>query len=495
MNALVEKIEDHLWPEPKPLPSTLLPVASFEPELAPDALRAWIMDISERMQCPPEYAAVSAVVGAGAVVGRRLGIRPQAQTDWFEVPNLWGCIVGRPGVMKSPAMRHALGPIHRLEAKAADENSAALAVHAAEAERFKIGQSVARKAARKGERALDDLAGVQPSAPPQRRYIVNDTSYEKLGEIMADNPNGVMAHRDELIAMLKPLDREENAAARGFYLQAWNGKDGYTFDRIMRGHTHIEACCLSLLGATQPARLSVYLKDAVSGGAGDDGFAQRLGLLVWPDVSPDWRDVDRFPDADARRRANMVFDRLDAMTPEAVEAERDEFEPIPFLRFTPDALDEFRTWRCGHEERLRRGDLHDALTSHLNKYRGLVPKLALLFHLIDGGIGPVGVPSLTRALAWADYLETHAARAFASVTCARTSAARAILARLKAGELGQRLTARDVYRKGWAGLGDAREVGEALELLDAYDWLRGDDVATGGRPSTVYVVNPKGIAA
>jgi putative DNA primase/helicase len=36
------------------------------------------------------------------------------------------------------------------------------------------------------------------------------------------------------------------------------------------------------------------------------------------------------------------------------------------------------------EKRLR-GDLHPALESHLAKYRKLVPALALICHLVDGG--------------------------------------------------------------------------------------------------------------
>jgi hypothetical protein len=65
---------------------------------------------------------------------------------------------------------------------------------------------------------------------------------------LADNPNGTLAFRDELVSLLKTLDREEHIAAREFFLTAWNGTSGYTFDRIMRGKTHIEAACLSLLG-------------------------------------------------------------------------------------------------------------------------------------------------------------------------------------------------------------------------------------------------------
>src|SRR5262249_24101529 len=29
---------------------------------------------------------------------------PQSKTDWVEVPNLWGMFIGRPGMLKSPAM-------------------------------------------------------------------------------------------------------------------------------------------------------------------------------------------------------------------------------------------------------------------------------------------------------------------------------------------------------------------------------------------------------
>jgi Protein of unknown function (DUF3987) len=84
----------HGWPDPVPLPEGLSRVESFEPELLPDAIAPWVMDIAERMQCPPDYIATAALVGLGAVLGRKVGIRPQQQTDWFEVPNRWGCIVG-----------------------------------------------------------------------------------------------------------------------------------------------------------------------------------------------------------------------------------------------------------------------------------------------------------------------------------------------------------------------------------------------------------------
>jgi hypothetical protein len=49
-----------------------------------------------------------------------------------------------------------------------------------------------------------------------------------------------------------------------------------------------------MLGSTQPGRISEYLLQAIRGGRGDDGLIQRFGLLVWPDISGEWKHVDRW---------------------------------------------------------------------------------------------------------------------------------------------------------------------------------------------------------
>src|SRR5262249_24398895 len=84
------------WPKPKPLPSGLASVESFSFDFLPDALSPWFEDIAIRLQCPPDYVAVAALTSLGSLIGRRIGIKPQLKTDWVEIPNLWGCIIGRP---------------------------------------------------------------------------------------------------------------------------------------------------------------------------------------------------------------------------------------------------------------------------------------------------------------------------------------------------------------------------------------------------------------
>lgn len=495
------------WPAPMPLPDGLLPVMAFDYALLPDTLTPWARDICERVQCAPDFVAVAIMAGLGSIIGRKLGIRPQARTDWTVTPNQWALVVGRPGVLKSPALEAALSPIKRLAAVATE-------AHKADIDQHRIAVRVAKLAAEEGEKSARKLLGKlpgadvshllgteEPEAPALRRYIAVDSNAASLGELHRQNHNGLLVHRDELVSLLRSLDREDQAEARGFYLTGWNGDSSYTFDRIGRGlNLHIPAVCLSMLGSTQPGRLAGYIGHAVKGGAGDDGLIQRFGLLVWPDTGGEWQNVDRWPDSIAKKEAHRVYDYLDKFDPATVGALQDvdhvgEPEGIPYLRFDDVALGLFLEWRTDLEARLRGGDLHPALESHLAKYRKLVPSLALTLHLAIDGTGPVSERATLQALAWAEYLETHARRAYGSVSMPEVATAKAILSRIRKGDLKREFSSRDVWRPGWAMLTDSEQVADALRLLVDFDWLTTTTrTDTGGRPATIYTVNPKGFA-
>jgi putative DNA primase/helicase len=485
------------WPEPIPLPKGLSPVEAFDTKLLPATIAPWVCDVSERMQCPPDYVGAAALVALGSVLGRKVGIRPQRKTDWFEVANLWGLIVGRPGVLKSPAIHEALKPLHRLEAKAAEafdrERVEYLKAHQDWKLRKEAAEQRAKAALKKDPSASVSFDLPEPEEPVAKRYVTNDTTYEKLGEILAQNPNGVLAHRDELVSLLKTLDREEYAGARGFFLTAWNGTMPYRFDRISRGKTHIEAACLSMLGSTQPARPAEYVRPAMFGAAGDDGLIQRFGMLIWPDQPAEWHHVDRYPDSHARQLAWQCFESFDGLRPEAVGAARDEFRSVPVLGLDEAAYDECMEWRRDLEDRLRSGELHPALEAHLAKYRKLVPALALINHLADNPGGEIGKDAMLRALGMASYLETHARRAYGAGPEAETTAAKAIVSHIRRGDLIDGFSARDVHQRGWSNLSDRNQVRAGLSLLCDLCWLCPVDkrLPAGGRPTTHYRINPR----
>jgi putative DNA primase/helicase len=414
--------------------------------------------------------------------------------------------IGRPGMLKSPAMNEALKPIHRLEAEAAKENQIAQDAYTAGIDAFKLRKQVSaqlmKEALKKSKdgKPKEDLKfelGEEPQEPMPVRYRTNDSTYESLGEILIGNPTGVLVERDELISLLQHLDREEEAVARGFYLQGWSGTQPYTFDRILRGHRHIDAACISVLGNTQPARICEYVRRAHMGGVGGDGLLQRFGLLVWPDAPETWRDVDEYPDREAREAAWAVFERMSKLDGLKVGAFRGPFDHVPYLRFDEAAQVAFREWRADLESRLRSHELSPAMEGHLAKYRKLVPALALITHLADEGKGPVSHEALMGALAFAEYLETHAQRLYAAGSEGERSAARAILAKIRSGDLHGGFTAREVHRKDWAHLTERAEVQAGLDLLTDLDHIRPSAPLVGergGRPKTTYSINPRTVS-
>lgn len=445
------------WPKQEPLPEGLPSVESFSYELLPEKLRPWIQDITERMQCPPDFPAIGAIISLSAVVGRQIGIRPKRHDDWLVVPNLWGGVIGRPGIMKSPALDQSKLPLKRLSAEMIKKYNEEAREQKTQETVIKAKREVLESSLKKAIKAGSDTSGIEAgltalsddsSYSVCQRYFVNDSTVEKLGEILQENPNGVMVFRDELTGWLRSLDREGHENDRAFYLEAWNGTGDYTYDRIGRGTVRIPSVCLSILGGIQPGPLAQYVMDASRNGSGADGLLQRFQLLVWPDDPKDWSNVDRWPNTVAKNRAFEVFDRLSAL----------EFSPtgdsdeIPFLHFTDEAQDAFDKWREILEtEKLRSGE-SDMIESALSKYRSLIPSLALLFHLVDVGTGPVELLSLIRAVDWGDYLESHMRRIYSAMNNPSLTAAHRLLQKIHEGKVTEWMTLREVYFKGWSGL-------------------------------------------
>jgi putative DNA primase/helicase len=232
------------WPDPKPLPAGLPAVDPFTYDLLPARLRPTVQDISERMQCPPEMVAVAMLASGGILLGRKIAIRPKRYDDWCEIPNLWALLVGPPSLLKSPAMRAALKTIYRLQADARREYAQAVKDYEAKVlmgnAQAKADKAELEKAVKAGDTTkAEELAakmtadaGLNP--PPEKVYITNDCTVEALGEVLNQNPDGVLLARDEISGWLRTMDREGHENDRGFYLEAWAGLDSYDYRLIKR---------------------------------------------------------------------------------------------------------------------------------------------------------------------------------------------------------------------------------------------------------------------
>lgn len=482
------------WPARKPIIAELKPVPAFDADtLLPRPLGAWIMDEAERMPCPPDFIAAAALVALGSIIGARCAIKPKARDSWLIVPNLWGGIVGDPSAKKSPAWGAALKPLDRLIATALETHATALADYETEKVVFDAQKDAiegrikeAAKKPSKGDpasiaRELRAHGEQAPGAPTLRRYKTNDSTVEKLGELLRENPAGLLVLRDELVGLIATWEREGREGDRAFFLEGWNGNQSFDTDRIGRGHISIPNLCMSIFGGIQPDKLTIYLEQAAHAFA-NDGMLQRFQVLVYPDPRP-WEWRDRAPNPQARDAAVAVFEALADFDPVAWgAAPADGFSKFPYFCFDDAAQAIFIEWSEDmHRTRMPNED-QPIIRQHLAKFDKLFPALALIFHLVDcaahGLRGPVGREAALRAAAWCEYLEAHARRCYGLLKDDGLRAAQALAAKLERGALEDGFTLREVRRNQWRGLTTDDAIQAALDWLEDDDWLRSE--STGG---------------
>jgi putative DNA primase/helicase len=479
------------WPDPQPL-SQLPPVPEFRRSLLPVVIGDFVYDTAERMSIAPEQVAATALVALGGCAGRSVRIQPKAvDTGWRVVPNLYGALVLPSGGLKSPSMDAVTELIEPIDKEWQEEFDRAYAQWAAE-----------NGSRRKGK---DDKGEDDRSEPPPvaKRLILNSATWEANHKILAENPKGCFLYRDELSGLFSEAGKLGHEGEREFYLITWNGNSSYRVDRITRPSVYAEAVCLSLFGGIQPKRLQSYLTGKGGVPLSDDGFAQRLQVLIWPDRQPHLY-VDRPPDEKAKKTLAKIF-RVLANLP---------VDPPMIFKFDERAQKHFEQWYCGLQDRVRGNDLPDVLRSHLQKYASLMPTLALLFEVAERAaasptrnVTPDTLPDpddlgLTvsyehtlRAELFCEFLEAHARRFYASMSFEKF-AATSLARRIQQNHELQSFTAAEIKEKEWSGLATKQQVASACKVLTERHWVREEERATttkGGRPTVRYRVNPKAL--
>lgn len=485
------------WLDPKALPAETDPVPTMPPELVPKPLRSWLVDVADRASIPLECATISATVVLGSLVGRNLGIRPERNDSWTVVPNLWGLDIARPGDLKSHRSKKGLEPLKPLISRARAEYESK--TKEARVRRCVLEANLSKAKKKKGEISEEEIRDlfnqIDECKVPEKRYYTNDSTPEKIGVILSENPRGVLVYCDEVMRLLKGFNRQGREGEREFYLEAWNGTGSYTVDRISRGTLHIPGLCLSVLGTAQPGKIRRHINEAINGCTGDDGLLQRFQLLVWPDSLGEWKRVEKHVNEEAEIEAYRVFERIDNLDVGALGA----FEAdIPYVRFDDQAQAIFNEWRDELEKRLRGESRYPGFESHLSKYRSLMPSLALLFELIDwtfvSSVSPsfkVSEKSARLAAAWCEFLEHHARKLYSVEINRSKLSIRALAAKIKAGAIQDTTTLREVYRSQWEYLRTPEDVFEGLSELEKLNWIRiVTEESTGGRRKKIIRIHP-----
>jgi putative DNA primase/helicase len=150
---------------------------------------------------------------------------------------VWAANVGSPSAGKSPALDPVLDIVRRIEREAIEAGKSARIQYQ---EDLELAQANATEWQRQVKEALRNgqpppprpAAAIEPDPLPLPRTVVGDTTPERLGVLLRDNPRGLLLYRDELAGWLGSFGRYSASAGgeRALWLEAYGGR-AYTKPR------------------------------------------------------------------------------------------------------------------------------------------------------------------------------------------------------------------------------------------------------------------------
>jgi hypothetical protein len=352
-------------------------VPDFPLDILPDPIRRFVETQAVAIGGDANALAMAALANFSAALDHRFALKLMRHGEWWAPPRLWVLLVGDPSRKKTPVINTALRALDAHQNRLRDSYEAQLASYEADLR----------------SRGKND--GPEPPPPPKPpRLVVSDTTIEKLGEILAMHPRGLLVKRDEFSGWIGSMEKyggsKGSAADRAFWLQAFDGGP-YTIDRVARGEFRVANLSVSLIGGIQPARL------AELHGLTSDGLLQRfIPVMMGPSEFP--RDIP----------VDGPFDEYNRLTTRLIAA------PPQRLSLSDPALEIMQDVRRHlHELEQAAGGLAEGFQAFIGKMAGLAGSLALILHMArdphHGPSSPVpaGVVEAVRRLV-VDFVLPHA---------------------------------------------------------------------------------------
>jgi hypothetical protein len=407
---------------------------------------------------------------------------------WHEQPILWTAVVSDSGTLKSPASDLSKKYLFKVQRRLLEEHKRESAEYQNQltewrAKKKEFDKHKQGKGDEKG--AIPEDPGKEPEAPILKRVIVNDTTIEKLAEILEDNPRGTLVARDELAGWIASFTKYKSKGA-GSDVANWlelNRAGTLIIDRKTgeRRTQYIEPASACVTGGIQPGVLARALTPDLL----DSGLAARL-LLCWPPRLPKkWTENEIDPDIEGA--FHTLIDKLIEL--DFVEDKDGEKIPLA-LRMDDQAKALWVEWydQWAKEQTAVEGELAAAYS----KLEGYAARFALIYHVyaISGcdDKAPICAESMKAGITLARWFANEARRIYASISeTTEERDLRRLIDFISA--RGGEITARDLWKsnnKRYAGAPDAEATLNSLVESGLGEWIDRPAGPKGGRPTRVF---------
>lgn len=353
-------------------------VPTFPTDTLPTVLRDFVEYQAASVGGDPAAVAMAALAACSGALDQNFTLKMKRSGDWHVKPRLWVMLVGDPSSKKTPVISACVKPIRAWERTVVER-------YQADFGRWKADKEEGAK---------------EPEPAKPTRYLFNDITAEKLGDILARQDRGSLVEQDEISGWLGAMDKygggKGAAADRGFWIQAYNGGPR-TIDRLSRGELYVKNLCVGFIGGVQPDRL------AELGNLTSDGLLQRfLPVMMKRAVYP--AEVESDAPAEAYKDLIGYLIRAGPHSLQMDEGALAAAEEFQRYIFDLEAMDGLGKGFC----------------TFAGKLTGVQGSLALLLHLIDSA-GDVAHPVPERQMRAAtrilkEFVIPHAMELYRSTT-------------------------------------------------------------------------------
>lgn len=496
---------DHLgadgeWLEPMPLVAgDQLP--AFPTDALPEPIRSYVEHGAKSMGTDPDLLGTLTLPALATLVGGRW--RVKVKDAWQEEATLYVAAVGRPGTMKSQAMRLALGCLPDLEADLIESKREEIAKAQSARRKDEARLRQMEAAAAKTEESTEDRGTREQLAeclakpePVEPSLYATDATAEAIERKMAENGGRTawLSAEGGLFGAAAGRYKANGASANlDVFLSGYSG-DALKVQRMGRPTVNVPRAALTIGVAVQPQALTAASKNSELTGR---GLLDRF-LVAWPTLSPakQWEPRPEIP-SDVRKR----YERMQRGIFQRSGVQDSPAEPHT-IELGAEAVEALNQWMEARYPEIVQGGRLEHLGGWNSKLAGTTARMAALFELAgDPHAITVGLEAMSGALKMADYFTDHALRAFGEMGMREdVRGAGECLAAIRAarptpkrwGEWPERITARDVHTavRNREGLATSQEVKAALSILEDHGYLRRlEEPTTGGK--VLYEVNPQ----
>lgn len=301
----------------------------FPIDVFPPEIEEFIRQGSDAVSCPPDYLGAGVLATFGTAIGGHVEL--QITSSWRESSNLYVCMVGEPGVRKSPALGLLMSPVWDYENTMDDEWEAR------------------RMRAEDEEEAFDE---------DQQSIVVDDATIEALFGVLEQNPRGIVLSADELSGWVRGMGQYKGGLGRDrqHWLSIWS-RNPIKVHRVKGRNRKVRKPFVTVIGGIQPDPL----EDLLNGK--DDGLLPRLLMAQGESITP-------------KLKRDALSDEIAGRYAETWHGVRDRGEIERIVTFTESGYRAFERW--ANEHYVAQKEVPPALVGAFAKMDGQCARVCLI---------------------------------------------------------------------------------------------------------------------